>query len=231
MIRMSALGLVLLLGACSSGDGDSKGGVDSGTADQHLAQPDGRAGADGAPPAPDATAPPVDGTAPVDGPLTDQPITPADALSVDAGPPSGNETCAGAQPLTFTGGAAQVVGSTAAAKDDLSLSAPSCVKAFGSTLSYTTPGKDLFYSVQLSAGQSYSIELDCASKTPKVPNCVFYVLTSCQSPGPSCLLGGLADSAIWPVTGGTLTPSSSGTFIIGVDALGGPGGAFTLTIK
>jgi hypothetical protein len=44
-------------------------------------------------------------------------------------------------------------------------------------------------------------------------------------------VGGLVESTVWPEVELSFTPAASASYWLGVDALGGAGGVFTLTVK
>lgn len=235
MIRRSPLLFLFVLTAlngCSEGSSSSVSdhglapdsrAPDSRTTD--AAKPDGASPTDvGVTQADSAIA--NDGGSPAD-------LVPGDTLHVDAplGPPPAGDTCASAQALTFTSGVAVASGATTTATNALTL-ASGCVKSSpSSSLSFTTPGKDVFFSVSLLGGQTYTFELDCASTAPKLANCALYLFTNCADPNGTCKAGAVADSVVWPTVTLTLTPTTSGTYYVGVDAIGSQAGAFTLTIK
>jgi hypothetical protein len=191
-----------------------------------------------------------DATRPPDATATDRPAATADGAPkvvdqgksadkgkpsgdvVHTGPPPANDTCAAALPLAFVAGVAAATGDTRVAFDDVNLGSPSCVKSSSNpSLSFSTPGQDLFYVVQLTGGQKYTVRLDGASASPKLLNGALYILESCTDPKSSCKVGGLVESSVWPEVVLSFTPATTASYWIGVDALGGAGGTFTLTVQ
>lgn len=239
MKKLPLVSLSLLL-ACSEGSGTMRptaDGVRSLEAAPFAADRGGAPVADAAPAAADRSTGTVDGKpGTVDGKpggfdLGKSPDT-AKLAAKDAGPPPANDTCASALPLTFTAGVAVATGDTRSALDDVNVGTPGCVKSSSNpSLSFSTPGKDVFYVIQLTAGQKYSIRLDGASVSPQLLSGALYLLESCTNPKSSCKVGGLVESTVWPEVELSYTPATSGSYWIGVDALGGAGGVFTLTVK
>ena len=134
----------------------------------------------------------------------------------------GNDTCATPQPMAFSGSTAAASGDTGEATDTVNLDPSSCV-------SLMTPGPDLFYSIQLTGGQSYTVSLIPESSYDSS----LYIFTDCADPDSSCLAGWGKDA---PGSGNsdvvTFTPPATGTYIIGVDSGYGFGkGTFSLTVQ
>jgi hypothetical protein len=145
------------------------------------------------------------------------------SLTVEAFTPPGNDSCAKAQALSFSSsGVATVSGTTTTASNSVTLSYPSCIPG-------TTSGNDLFYSVNLTAGKTYTIQL----VPDKMFDPVLYLFTSCSNPTGTCVKGsamkgfGYTETIIY-------APPTTGTYLIAVDAFGyttGGAGSFTLTVQ
>jgi hypothetical protein len=146
----------------------------------------------------------------------------------EIGPPPANDTCAGAETLTFDGtGVATSQGDLTSATDTI----PMLNCAMGMPLF----GPELFYQVTLTANQSYTITV-----TPDATfDPVVYLLSGCNIVPGTCLqavnnaMFGMAETLSY-------TPTTTGSVIIGVDGMGGPkppgpgpglGGTFTIEVK
>ena len=223
MRRASICLSILLLTACSDDSGSSRadiGATDAAPRSDSAPKSDGAPGRDGSPGA--------DGASATDGAPAGEGGVAADA---SAGPAPQNDTCQGALPLKLANGVATASGNTTSATDALKLASGCVTSPSAPSLSFTTPGQDVFFSVQLVSGKTYNLDLDGASGSPKFTNCALYVFSSCSDPEGTCLAGQSSDSSIWPVASLKLTPKSSGTHYIGVDSVGTQKGAFELTIK
>jgi len=203
MRRVMTLCVVVLLG-CANGDGPKPDGSPGGDLpiNQDLAV-DGP-GTDG----------PVDGPG-VDAPTGDLPLSPdappADQTTVDGG----NNSCAGATKLTWSGGVVSMPVDTTNATDTMDLGSSSCTGD-------VTSGNDLFFSIQLPAG-AFDIELTSALDP------ALYVLSSCS---PSACVGGSDNVGSGKAEKVTVTPTGPTTYIIVVDAYStSEAGASTLTIR
>lgn len=118
-----------------------------------------------------------------------------------------NNTCAGAIALpAFVSGVAQVTGDTTLATNSVSLTSSSCVK-------WTTAGPDLFYSVQLTAGKSYTFDLQPSSTYDSQ----LYVFASCANPQNTCV-GGHDNTTKGGAEKVTYKAKQTGTAYIGVDS-------------
>jgi hypothetical protein len=130
----------------------------------------------------------------------------------------GNNTCAGATALTFSGGTATASGDTGSATNEIQLTSSGCT-------GWSSPGPDVFYSVQLQGGTTYTVTL-----TPGTSfDSMVYVFTDCANPESTCVAGD--DTTAGPDVV-TFTPSSTGTFYIGVDSYdSSETGTFSLEVK
>jgi hypothetical protein len=194
---MSVLCLVICVGACGDGGKTKKDGA---VRDAPVSLPDTYypldAGVQDLPVWPD--------TAPADAPIIFPDTVSRDqAVTADAsGPPPTNDTCASAQVLTWSGSPLSIPVDTRAATDNLDLGSASCTGD-------VTSGKDVFFEIQLPPG-SYDIVLKPASS-----DMALYVLSGCSIT--DCIVGsdnigtGLDEMV-------SVMPSSTTTYIIGVDA-------------
>jgi hypothetical protein len=125
--------------------------------------------------------------------------------------------CTIVKPLTFdASGVAKATGDTSTASNDVTLAGSSCYQN-------ATAGGDLFYSVALAAGKTYTVTLSGAFDP------VLFLFTDCNSPTGSCLLA--SDKKGYGTTETlSITPGSNTTYYIGVDSTAG-GGSFALTVK
>jgi hypothetical protein len=129
-----------------------------------------------------------------------------------------NDTCAEAEALTWTGTKATASGVLTAASDTVDMMTSTTCNTVG-----PTPGPDLFYEIDLTAGQMYRAS---------VPNAgaAIYVFTDCSNVTGSCIAGApYADGLIF-------TPAVTGKHLIGVDMgwpmrPGQPAINFTLTVE
>jgi hypothetical protein len=136
-----------------------------------------------------------------------------------------NTTCAKAQAVTLTAGAAQVTADTSLSTDEYA--GLTC----GGVAALTGP--QLYYTVALTAGQPYVLALSAAF------NARLYVAaapascsetaieTACKSNGGS---GDLLATFAQTPTDLLFTPQTSGSYLVGVDS-SGAGGAFTLALS
>jgi hypothetical protein len=138
-----------------------------------------------------------------------------------------NNTCATAQKLTFnSSGTATATGDTTSGtvlvSSAVNLSSTSCT-------GYSSPGNDLFYSATLTAGKTYTITM----KPDTSFDPMLFVFTDCTKPESTCqatwgsdnIGSGLAETV-------TVTPTTTGTFYIGVDSYDATEfGTFTLEVK
>ncbi|MEW6434470.1 MAG: hypothetical protein AB1730_23460 [Myxococcota bacterium] len=136
-------------------------------------------------------------------------------------PPPANDTCAGAQALTFASGVATVTGSTLQAANDNSGFdvSPTC----SSTARQT--GRDVIYTMTLA--QPQDVTLTVTPSAGSTLNPALYVRKS------SCTSQILGDELVClqkvgPATA-VLTALPAGTYWIWVDGAGGTSGSFTLT--
>ena len=133
------------------------------------------------------------------------------------------ETCTTAKAMTFTSGTATATGDTTNFANDLNMSSAKC----GSTTAYSTPGNDEFHKVTLKANQKYTVTLTPASTF----DAAVYAFSGCNKPKTTCL--GVHD----PIGSGkvatiTFTPTTAGTYFIGVDSYSSSSkGKYTLTVK
>jgi hypothetical protein len=137
-------------------------------------------------------------------------------LKVEEITPPANDTCAGAQALTFTAGKATASGQTGTASATLD---PSCE---------SLPGPDLFYSVPVTSGKTYLIQLSpSATFDPAL-----YILDACAgtcvaSADDSFSAGG-AEQIVY-------TATATGTIVVAVDSYSATAadgqGAFTLDVS
>jgi hypothetical protein len=143
-------------------------------------------------------------------------------FTLTIGQPAQNGTCTAAEPMTFsTGGKATASGFTLFGSDDVTISSSGC------TSPWSTPGPDVFYSITLNANQSYTVTLKPDSSFDPL----IYVFTNCSDPEGSCVVGqdtigsGTAETV-------TVTPTTTSTYYIGVDAFtGSESGSFTLEVQ
>lgn len=131
-----------------------------------------------------------------------------------------NDTCGKATPLLFSAGVAQVAGDTALATDAVKLTSSGCT-TFGS------PGPDLFYSLGLAGGKTYTVTLKPHSSFDSM----LYAFTSCGGVQTSCVAGKdvLGDGKAEVIT---LSPKVKTTYTIAVDSYdAAETGTFSLTVK
>lgn len=194
MRRLLLLFLVTLLG-CSNGE---------------STKPDGSAG--DLPTGQDST---IDAPA-QDAPVVDLPPSPDTAPPADlSATDGGNNSCAGATKLTWSGSTVTVALDTTSATDTMDLGVSGCTGD-------VTIGPDLFYSIQLPAG-AYDVELSTSL------DMALYVLGSCS---PTACVAGSDNVGSGVPEKVTLTPSSATTYIIVVDSYDpSEAGAATLTVK
>jgi hypothetical protein len=130
---------------------------------------------------------------------------------------SGNDTCAKAQALAWSGGTATTSGTLTGAANTVTLGSTDCAQI-------GTPGPDLFYSVDLKAGTGYTITATASLKLS------LYVFTDCAKVAATCVAGDPYYNSL------KLTAKTTGKHIIGVDygqpslPPGAPA-TFTLTVK
>ena len=141
-------------------------------------------------------------------------------LEVAKAPTPGNDSCAKATPLVLAGGVAQAAGDTTQASDTIKLTSSGCT-AFGS------PGPDLFYSVSLDGGKTYTVIL---SPEPGFDS-MLYAFTSCGAAQKSCVAGrdnpGGGKGEILK-----LSPKVTTTYTVAVDSYHSQqSGKFALTVK
>ena len=139
-----------------------------------------------------------------------------------------NDTCATATPITLTAGKGKASGDTTGATD----TSGATVKCGGSS---TFAGKDVFYSVNLKAGQAYSIGL-----TPKFTGYVYvFRKSSCGTLGKiqaDCASTGLDGDYKGSIYSGStgyikFKPVKGGDYIIAVDSTSTSyNGSFDLTV-
>jgi len=89
-----------------------------------------------------------------------------------------NDDCSSAIPLKLSGGVATAVGDTRGATNTVSLSGAGCT-------GYVTPGKDMFYSFDITAGKSYTVTTTPSSTFDPA----MYIFTDCNSPEATCAKG------------------------------------------
>jgi hypothetical protein len=131
-----------------------------------------------------------------------------------------NDTCAAPTALTFPTGITRITssGHTFAASNSINLSSSGCTKN-------TTAGPDVFFSVKMEKGKTYSVSLDGSGY-----NASLYVFTSCSSASSTCAAG--ADTSTTKVEQVDVTPAATATYIIGVDGRGASdAGSYTLTLE
>ncbi len=132
-----------------------------------------------------------------------------------------NDTCKTATPLTFTAGVATAKGDNSTATNTISLSSSGCT-------SWETPGFDQFYSVKLTAGKTYTIDLTWADTSVDLAT---YIFTDCTKAGATCLAGSDKVGA-GKFENMKVTPKTTGTYYIAVDAWSSSEtGSYTLTVK
>lgn len=136
-----------------------------------------------------------------------------------------NTTCAKAQAVTLTSGAAQVVADTSLSSDEYA-----GLKCGGIA---ALTGPQLYYSVTLTAGQPYVLSLSAAfnarlyvTAAPS-PCSESAIETNCMSNGGT---GDLLATFAQTPTDLVFTPQTSGAYLVGVDS-SGAGGAFTLAFS
>ena len=135
-----------------------------------------------------------------------------------------NNTCSAPESLAFTNSVATATGDNTLASPMVKLPATGCTK----TALY---GGDLFYSATFTAGQAYLITLYPSTTLDGA----VYVSSTCSATGATCLAG--ADTAAAGQPEKVLfTPTSTGTYIIGVGSRYKPDttfsqGAFILGIE
>ena len=136
-----------------------------------------------------------------------------------------NTTCAKAQAVTLTAGAAQVTADTSLSTDEFA--GLTC----GGVAALTGP--QLYYTVALTAGQPYVLSLSAAFNArlyiaAAPSSCSETAIeTACKSNGGS---GDLLATFAQTPTDLLFTPQTSGSYLVGVDS-SGAGGAFTLAFS
>lgn len=135
-----------------------------------------------------------------------------------------NNTCSAPESLAFTNGVATATGDNTLASPGVMLPASGCTKT-------ALNGGDMFYSANLTAGQSYLITLYPSSTLDGA----LYVSTSCSATGATCVAG-VDTAAAGKPEKVVYTPTTTGTYIVGVGSRYKPGttfsqGAFILGIE
>jgi len=135
-----------------------------------------------------------------------------------------NNSCSTPESLAFTNSVATATGDNTLASPMVKLPATGCTKS-------ALYGGDLFYSATLTAGQSYLVTLYPSTTLDGA----VYITSSCSATGATCLSGADAAAAGQPEKL-VFTPTSTGTYIIGVGSRYKPGttfsqGAFILGIQ
>jgi hypothetical protein len=144
---------------------------------------------------------------------------PGDAVPGDAASKPTNDTCAAAKALVFTAHEISETGTTVAAAGDVKLASAGCT-------GNPTDGPDVFFKVDLTAGNTYELALDGSGF-----NAALYLFTSCASVSGTCGAGMGADSWTNLPEEITFKPPTSGTYYIGVAGRGATdAGSFELTI-
>lgn len=135
---------------------------------------------------------------------------------------SANNTCATAEALTMTAGKATSTGDTAKATNAVTISSSGCT-------GWTSNGFDLFYRITLTAGTTYTVTLTPDSSFDPM----LYVFTDCSKPESTCQTGwGLDTVGSGTAEVVTVTPTTTGTFYIGVDSYSASEyGTFTIEVK
>jgi len=135
-------------------------------------------------------------------------------ITVSVPPPPDNDSCDGAEPVVLdAAGAAVIHGSNAAATDTVGV--PGCP-------GYPTPGPDVFYRIELAAGDILDLSLDDYEYS--VALTLFW---DCGDPAGSCLA--LSESGRPRTIQYTVPELGGGAYYIGVDGHS-RGGPFTLTV-
>ncbi len=133
----------------------------------------------------------------------------------------GNDTCAAARPLALATGSTsiRVHGHSGEASDTASLDASGCT-------GHATAGPDVFYSLAMTRGKTYTIGLDGVGFDESL-----YLFTSCGDVAGTCGEGMGADRLVFGPEKLVFSPDKDGTYIIGVDGKGKKdSGAFALKI-
>lgn len=134
-------------------------------------------------------------------------------LSLVLPPAVGNDTCAGATPLSVPG---TVSGDTTWAKNDLEFPDPDACTG------YYTGGGEVFHALTLASGQSIT-----ATLTPDAWDAALYLIADCAAP--ACLAGVDAAYAGGPETLAFTAPAA-GTYRLVVDGVAA-GGPYTLEVQ
>ncbi len=135
--------------------------------------------------------------------------------------PAKGDTCAAAIPMTFASGVATAKGDNTNASNKVNLPSSGCT-------SWVTPGKDQFYSVKLTGGKAYTVDLKWTDTNLDL---ALYVFTDCTKPAATCIKGSDSTTAGAPEQV-KLTPKTTGTYYIAVDAWSKDEvGTYTLTVK
>lgn len=136
-------------------------------------------------------------------------------LTIEEVVPPANDTCATATALTLVGGTVSVSGDNSLATDQSNLPASGCTGG-------ATPGAELFYSVAVQAGKTYSIRIDATFDSAP------YILDGCTTA--TCLLG-VDDNFSSGLETMIYKPTADATIIIVVDPYSATGrGTFTLDV-
>ncbi len=136
-------------------------------------------------------------------------------IELSVPPPPDNDQCDSAEAVELGGdGQASITASNLTATDDVS--DPGCTGRLAE-------GPDVFYRLDLQAGQTVAIELDTEEF-----NSALTLFTDCADPAGSCVAG--SDSGRPETVEYTVPDGAGGTYRIGVDA-GGRGGTFTLSVS
>ena len=116
-------------------------------------------------------------------------------------------------------GTVVATGTTVSAADDVTLS-------FGPCGGGATPGGDVFYSIALPAGKTFTVSVKPAAGFDPA----LFLFSDCSAPAASCV--SVSDSGGTGATEKlTIAPGANATYYIGVDSVLPGGGAFTLSVK
>ena len=126
-----------------------------------------------------------------------------------------NNTCSAPESLAFTNGVATATGDNTLAAPKVMLPATGCTKT-------ALNGGDLFYSASLTAGQSYLVTLYPSTTL----DAAVYITSSCSVTGATCLAGADTAAAGQPEKV-VFTPTTTGTYIVGVGTRYKPGTTFS----
>ena len=137
-----------------------------------------------------------------------------------------NDTCAGAQTLTFTGGVAAVTGDTRGAFDSPESplgSAPTCGNG---------DGYDVVYSFQLTQPQDVIVEVTPTGASPSLrPTVYLRPLAACESGLTNDELACAAATSVGSPVTQRLSSLGAGSYALWVDSPSGAAGSFQLEVR